>query len=181
MDKRRTAKLLFTLAIIAIGLGATMSQARAYDCTGTPADAVMTLPQPLAKWGALVCTQYGHIISNREGWIWSNPGTYSPVFIPSQIVQTNPAPFGNQSYFTKIEMNKVVGDEFQAAYSSYHKGFGQDPAQPDGYRLDLVSISGKALKLYFFDYGSYAWAIWCTQECDPNSRFMILDMSKRPT
>lgn len=180
MAKRRLVKLLFTLAIFILGSGAFIPEAHAYDCAGTPAAAVMTLPQPLAKWGALVCTPYGHIISNQEGWIWSNPGAYSPVFIPSQMVQTNPTALGNQSYFARIEMNKVEGDEFQSAYTVYNKGFGPDPKKPDGYRLDLASVSGATLKLYFFDYGTHAWAIWCKQECDPSSRFMILNMSKPP-
>jgi len=181
MGKGWPAKLLSPLAIVALGLGAFISEAQADDCTGTPADAVMALPQPLAKWGVLVCTPYGHIISNRKGWIWSNPGGYSPVFIPSQMVKENPAALGNKSYFIKIEMNKVEGDEFRSAYAAYHEGFAPEQTQPDGYRLDLASISGEKLKLYFFDYGTHAWAIWCTKECAPSSRFMILDMSKRPT
>jgi hypothetical protein len=141
----------------------------------------MTLPPPLSKWATLVCTPYGHIISNHDGWIWSNPGAYSPVFIPAQMVQNNPEPLGNQSYFTKIEMTKVDGDEFQSAYSTYHQGFAPDSKMPAGYRLNVTSISGKALVLYFFDYGTYAWGIWCPSgKCDPSSRFMILDMAHPP-
>jgi hypothetical protein len=181
MRKRRSQKLLFTLGTVALGLSAFISQARAFDCAGTPAGAVMTLPDPLAKWGALVCTPYGHIISNRAGWVWSNPGSYSPVWIPSQMVRAAPASLGNQSYFIKIEMTKVKGDEFQTAYSVFHDRFAPEPKPPDGYRLDLVSISGRTLKLYFFDYGTFASGIWCPEQCDPSSRFMILDMSRRPT
>jgi hypothetical protein len=163
-----------------LGLCALTSPAHAYDCAGTPADAVMTLPEPLAHWGTLVCTPYGHLIAQKTGWIWSYPGAYAPVFLPSQMVQKDPAELGNKSYFTKIEMSQVEGDEFQSAYSAYHDGFGPDDALPSGYRLDLASISGRTLKLYFFDYGTSAWGIWCPQECDRSTRFMVLDMSKPP-
>ena len=167
-------------AIVAFSICCT-TQVRADDCTGTPAGAVMTLPEPLSKWGTIVCTPYGHIISNRQGWIWSNPGGYSPVFIPAQMVQKDPAPVGNASYFTKIEMAKVQGPEFQVAYQAYHQNFAPDTKMPNGYRLDVSSVSGRTLQLFFFDYGTHAWAIWCPDgKCDPSSRFMILDMAHNP-
>lgn len=159
-------------------VGTQVPTAHAGDCSGTPPDAVMTLPQPLSKWGTLVCTPYGHIISNHEGWIWSNEGAYSPVFIPSQMMRDNPLPVGNKSYFTRINLVKVDGPEFQTAYSAFHGNFAPDKTLPTGYRLDLESVSGRTLKLYFFDYETHAWGIWCTTGvCDPGSRFMLIDMS----
>jgi hypothetical protein len=151
-------------------------------CAGAPpAQAVTTLPQPLAKWGSLICTPYGYIISNHEEWIWSNPGSYAPVFVPAQMVRTNPAALGKTSYFTKIDMAKVSGDEFKTAYDAYHSHYAPDPQLPAGYRLDVQSISGGTLTLYFFDYGANAWGIWCPDgKCVPESKFMLIDMSKKP-
>jgi hypothetical protein len=172
---------LAAIGLIAFFAALNAAAAKADSCDGTPPVAVMTLPQPLSKWGTIVCTTYGHIISNHEGWIWSNPGSYSPVFIPAQMVKKDPAPLGNKSYFTKIDVQKVSGDEFQTAYQAYHNGFTADARLPDGYRLDVTSVSGRALRLYFFDYGTYVWGIWCPDgKCDTVSRFMILDMSHKP-
>lgn len=81
------------------------------DCVGTPKEAVTELPSPLDNWGQIVCTPYGHIISNKQGYVWSNIGSYSPVMIPSQMVRTNPKNVGNNSYFTSIEMNLLQGEE----------------------------------------------------------------------
>jgi hypothetical protein len=149
-------------------------------CVGTPRNAVMTLPSPLDEWGTIVCTEYGHIISNREGWIWSYPGTYARVFIPSQMVKDNPKPLGNQSYFIRIEMRKVEGQECETAYNAFNKGFAKEPVPPVGYRLDLTSNSGRALLLYFFRSGKNGvWGVWCEEECKPVSRFMVLDMTKK--
>jgi len=150
------------------------------NCAGTPSTAVVKLPAPLNRWGQIACTPYGQIISNKEGWIWSYPGSYTPVFVPSQMVHDSPKKLGNKSYFTSITMTKVKGVEFEKAYSVYHSGFDKNEALPVGYRLNVTSVSGKALKLYFFDYGNYAWGIWCREACDPKSRFMILNMAKRP-
>jgi len=150
------------------------------DCVGTPPDAIIELPPPLNEWGQIACTPYGHLIGNKEGWIWSYPGGYAPVFVPSQMVRTEPKELGNKSYFTNIKMTKVDGKEFQEAYSAFHADLDPKETIPVGYRLDVTSVSGKTLKLYFFDYGNSAWGIWCRDECDPKLRFMILDMAKRP-
>ena len=96
------------------------------------------------------------------------------------MVRDDPKPLGNESYFTDITMTKVEGDEYHSAYGAFHNHFAPDKTIPDGYRLDLKSVSGRTLKLYFFDYGNYAWAIWCTEKCDPMSNFMILNMSEKP-
>lgn len=147
------------------------------DCAGTPAEAVVNLPSPLDKWGQIACTSYGHVITNKNGWIWSQPGSYSPVFIPSQMVRENPQKLGSESYFTGIDMASVEGDEFDNAYRALIEGLDTDDTRPQGYRLDATSVSGKRLKLYFFDYDESVWGIWCREECDPLSRFMILDMT----
>lgn len=150
------------------------------DCAGTPSEAVVNLPSPLDAWGQIACTPYGHILSNKEGWIWSYPGAYAPVFIPSQMVKASPLELRNKSYFTSIKMTRVDGQEFAAAYSAFHAGFDENDATPVGYRLDAKAVSGNAVKLYFFDYGDSAWGIWCPDACDPKSSFMILNMAKQP-
>ena len=159
---------------------AVSSQARADNCADAPAGAVTSLPEPLAKWGALACTRSGYIISNNPDWIWTYPGAFAPVILPSQMAQGDPAPLGNGSFFTRIAMTKVDGEEFQLAYSAFHEGFAPDTEQPVGYRLDLSSVSGQTLKLYFFDYRVRVWGIRCPDKCDRGTRFVLLNMNKSP-
>jgi hypothetical protein len=176
-------KALLASALMALLLSGADARADTGDCTGTPPDAVTTLPAPLDKWATMVCTPYGHIISNKNGWIWSYPGTYAPVFVPAQMVEKAPAEVGNKIYFTKISFEKDSGPDFQTAYKVFGTGFAPDKKIPDGYRLEATSVTGSTLMLYLFDYGTYAWGIWCGMNkfsCDPKTRFMIMDMSHKP-
>jgi len=151
------------------------------DCTGTPTTAVMMLPAPLSKWGRVSCTPFGHVLTSHEGWAWVFPGGARSMLVPSQLGVRNPRPVGNSSYFTKIEMKRVSGEEFQDAYDVFHKGLDDKEPKPDGYRVDLETSSGKSLRMYFFDYDTYAWGIECNEtDCDPDSRFAILDKEHRP-
>jgi hypothetical protein len=150
------------------------------ECAGTPSAAVLELPMPLAKWAKLSCTPFGHVIESRSPWVWTTPGSYDAVFMPAQMVRSAPLPGGNHYYFTNIELARVEGAEFTAAYDAYHQGLAKDAVMPLAYRLNLTSVSGKSNVQYFFDYGDHAWGIWCNGTCDTSSRFMLIDMSQRP-
>jgi hypothetical protein len=151
------------------------------DCQGSPSAAVMTLPAPLSKWGRVSCTPFGHVLASREGWVWVLPAGGSTVIIPSQLDVRSPRPLGNHSYFTKIEVKRVTGEEFDEAYETFHKGLDDKEPKPDGYRVDLETASGKSLRMYFFDYDTYAWGMECTEsDCDPDSSFAILDKEHKP-
>lgn len=182
--KRRSINSLFVgLLFVGISAGSqtAIAQTGTIDCADTPAGAVMSLPPPLDEWGEIFCTPYGHVIAARRGWIWSEPGDYSPVFLPSQMVRSNPDQVGNASYFTIITLTRVVGEEFDEAYKTFQVGFDPNEKPPTGFRLNLASVSGRTLLLYFFDYGDFAWGMWCPSgECTADGRFMILDMSKPP-
>jgi hypothetical protein len=151
------------------------------DCNGTPPGAVMTLPAPLSKWGRVSCTPFGHVLTSHEGWAWVFPDGGSSMLIPSQLGVRSPRPVGNSSYFTKIELRRVTGEEFQDAYDVFHKGLDDREPNPDGYRVDLETSSGKSLRMYFFDYDTYAWGMECSEtDCDQDSRFAILDKKHKP-
>ena len=150
------------------------------DCEGTPKPAVTSLPEPLNNWGQIVCTPYGHIITNKEGWVWSNPGSYSPVMIPSQMVRSNPEPLGNNSYFTKIELKELTGKEAENSIKLFEAGFDASETKPRVLALKVESVSGKTLGFNFFDFGASQWGMWCNKQCDPNSKFMLLNMAERP-
>lgn len=159
----------------------TAGRTWAQDCAGTPAEAVMTLPAPLNDWGQIHCTPYGHVIAARDGWIWSQMGAYAPVFIPSQMVRNNPTELGNQSYFSSLNLIAVSAQEAEPALAEFRRLFAPElPKQ--SYQFDAISVSGRALRLYFLDYGNDTrLGIWCRDGiCSPESIFMLLDMSKQP-
>jgi hypothetical protein len=151
------------------------------DCVGSPEDAVTKLPMPLAKWGQIACTPIGHVLMSRENWVWIMPDASGMVLVPSQIVDKEPEEVGNKSYFTKIDVQPVKGDEFNQVYGTFHIGFDDKEVKPDAYQVDLATASGKTLRMYFFDYDSYAWGMTCPEnKCDIETRFMVLDKNHRP-
>jgi len=159
----------------------------------SPAEAVTTLPAPLDKWAQILCTQTGQVITGHEGWVWIEPTRHAVVIIPSQnmkadrdgvAVDQDAAKDGrkaDKSYFTKVELTKVSGDEFAKVYEIFHAGFDANDGQPTAYRLELKTMSGKAMRLYMFDYFTYGWGMACSDEaCDPHSRFVMLNMNEDP-
>jgi hypothetical protein len=172
--------VLFLAAAVLV-LGAPSNAADESDCTGSSATAVMTLPKPLDKWGRIACTQFGHVLTAHEGWLWVMPRQRTPVLVPSQMVDRMPVPLGNKSYFSAIDIVRVSGEEFERAYRTFHQGVDDRETMPDGYRADLTSVSGKSVTIYFFDYGSYAWGMECIAGiCARNLRFMIVDKEHMP-
>ena len=180
-EGRYAAALVAFLFAAALGTGSLHASDES-DCVGSPPEAVMTLPAPLDKWGEIACTPFGHVLTSKKGWLWILPTVRRPIFLPSQMVDRFPAPLGNKSYFTKIEAARISGDEFTRVYQIFHEGFDPNETRPDGYRVELTSVSGQTLRVYFFDYDTYAWGIECRAGgCDRGTRFMILDKDHMPT
>lgn len=143
-------------------------------------DAVTTLPAPLNRWGQLRCTPAGYVITGREGWVWLEPTHKALVVIPSQSFGRPEGPDPN-AYFTKIQVTKVIGAEFDQAYEVFHAGFDPKDAKPSAYRLDVTTMDGKDIRVYMFDYFTYGWGMACSKDaCDRSSRFVMLDMNKDP-
>src|SRR5215510_11538963 len=180
MATRRSWLFLLTL-IVAVHPEASPQAASVGDCTGSPREAVMTLPAPLSKWGEIRCTPYGHVLAATGNWTWIWPDGSGTVFIPSQLVMNNPQPLGNRSYFTHIELSRVRGAEFDEAYATFREGLDLREVPPDVYRADLTSVSGKLMRVYFFDYDTYAWGMSCPDNnCVQDSRFIMLDRTREP-
>jgi hypothetical protein len=159
---------------------AAADSAPAHDCSGSPPDAITKLPAPLSKWGAIVCTAYGQMLASHQGWMWLMPDL-DTVLVPAQISDTQPEPVGNKVYFTNIQVVRIKGPEFDDAYQTFHDGFDDQEIKPDAYRVDLTTVEGKSLRMYFFDYDTYAWGMSCPDnKCQTDSRFMILDRSTPP-
>jgi hypothetical protein len=148
------------------------------ECEGTPEDAVMILPAAMDEWAQIICTPFGHIIAAEEGWIWSYPGGFNPVMVPSQMVRSNPEEVGNASYFRKIEFVPAESDNVEKIRAALNEGFDVKDNPGSVYRLSVENQDGKPLRLYFdvTDDGKNTWGIWCADECDTDLRFMVLDM-----
>src|SRR2546423_1163556 len=182
MSRFRWALALGTLTIAA-GLKATFPAVALenHDCSSAPPDAVMTLPAPLSKWGQITCTPLGHMLTSHAGWIWIMPDASGTVLIPATELENAEKAANSESYFTKIDVVKVKGDEFDSAYRTFHIGFDEKEVRPDAYRVDLTSESGRTFRMFFFDYDTYAWGMSCPDnKCDSETRFMILDKNNRP-
>ena len=177
----RGSGFLFALIICAAVGSVAPRAASVIDCAGSPPEAVTTLPAPLGKWGQIACTQYGHVLQGRGNWVWIWPDGSGTVFIPSQLVMNNPEIVGNRSYFTQIEIVRVRGAEFDQAYATFREGLDGKEAPPDVSRDDLTSVSGRMMRVYFFDYDSYAWGMSCPDNnCVQDSRFIMLDRTREP-
>ena|SRR5437868_2578650 len=183
---RREVLLAVSMLTILAGVklsspaAAAADVAATHDCTGSPPDAVTSLPAPLNKWGQILCTPYGHILGSHNGWMWIMPDL-DPVLIPAQVPERRPEKVGNSVYFNKIDVQHVNGSEFEDAYKVFHQGFDNHEVKPDAYRVDITTAQGKSFRMYFFDYDSYAWGMECpANKCDADTRFMILDMKTPP-
>jgi hypothetical protein len=121
------------------------------------------------------------MLGAHSGWLWTNPGGYSPVWIPAQMKRESAQVSGRDVYFKRIEFVKVDAEEFKTPYAVFHSVFVNDPPPETGYRLNLESSNGRSLRLYFLETGYNRWGIWCTDgKCNPSSWFIVLDMAHRP-
>ena len=161
------------------GQNAAVQQNAAPHCE-LSGQAVTNLPAPLERWAKIICTRSGHVITGRDGWVWLEPNNSALVVIPSQAFGAH-VETGGSSYFTKIELTKVSGEEFEKAYEVFHTGFDPKDAKPAGYRLDVETMAGNEIRLYIFDYFTYGWGMACSKEaCDASSRFVMLNMKVDP-
>jgi len=180
MTKGKLSLFLCAL-VIATGFGGTSPKAASDDdCTGTPLDAVTTIPSPLRKWAHIDCTPFGHVLASRDGWMWAWLDDSGTVFVPSQMVQKDPARLGNESYFTAIKVSELDAVESDDALQYFHDALEGAEALPLGYRVALTSVSGMSMTLYFFDFGDFAWGLWCPDDdCLPDSRFVVMQKDQK--
>jgi len=168
-------KNLLTMVIILIpGL---LAAAPNGSCNGTNKDAVTELPGPLNHWAQVICTPYGHAISNRAGWVWESPEGLRPVIamIPSQMVKSNPKRLGNESYFKEITLERATPAAASRAISKFEKGFSKQSKIPSMYTSKIVSTTGQELEFQFFEYEDDRWGMYCDKNCGADFRFMILN------
>jgi hypothetical protein len=183
----RLRKYVLLISALTIVVPLTLTTATAdvqsgHDCSdGLPDGALAKLPAPLSKWGRVICTPIGQVMMAKDDWVWIMPDASGLVFVPSQVVETEPKEVGTEAYFTKVDVIQAHGAEFDQAYGTFHVGFDEKEVKPDAYRVDLTTVSGKQIEMFFFDYDTYAWGMSCPEgQCDPETRFMIISKNVRP-
>ena len=108
-----------------------------------------------------------------------NPTIKRAWSFPRSLSAVEPIRSDSSSYFTKIELTKIGGKEFEKAYEVFHAGFDPKDAKPVGYRLDVTTMAGRTIRLYMFDYFSYGWAMTCSKDAfDVSSRFVMLNLNE---
>jgi hypothetical protein len=76
------------------------------DCKDAPADAVTSLPEPLARWAKVYCTIYGQVFTARPGY-WARMQGSSTLFrIAATAFGKSDRPM-DQARFTRIDYDTV--------------------------------------------------------------------------
>jgi hypothetical protein len=176
MSKRSFVVTLSALALAAaMGNTAPKAAETGDSCKTFPGNAVTALPAPLLKWGRIVCTPIGQVLTSRRNWIWARLDGEGLVFVPAQMV-SQPV-VGEAAYFTSIAVRDVTQEEFTFAFRSFGDGVQLDQKDAHGYRVDFISISGDSTTMYFFDFATFAGGVWCPEDnCVTESRFLIVEM-----
>ena len=180
MAKGKLSIFLCAMAL-ALGCGTAVSQENDRDeqCKGSPMDAVMLLPAPLRKWGQVNCTPFGHTLGSRDGWIWASLDDGSKVRIPSQTSRGKLAEIGNASYFTSIHEDQLDDEDRANVTEVFEDGLSLKGDASNVFRVELTSVSGRSMTLYFFDFGTFAGGMWCPANgCVPESRFLIMEQDE---
>jgi hypothetical protein len=176
MSKQSFVVMLSTLALAAVMGNTTPKAAETGDsCKAFPGDAVTTAPAPLRKWGRIVCTPVGQVLTSRGNWIWARLDGEGIVVVPAQMV-SHPV-VGEAAYFTSIAVRDITPEEFTFAFRSFGDGVQLDQKNAHGYRVDFTSVLGNSTTMYFFDFATFAGGVWCPEDnCVMESRFLIVEM-----
>lgn len=151
------------------------SVAAAGPCEGASKEAVIELPEPLNNWAQVLCTPYGHVISNKVGWVWERTDGSRPVIamIPSQMVKSNPKPLGNGSYFKKITLERASAAESERAIRNFEQGFSKHSNIANVYKSTITPANGSSLAFQFFEYDDGKWGMQCEENCTTDFRFTV--------
>jgi hypothetical protein len=155
-------------------------------CDQLPAEALRTLPEPIAQWTALQCRGTGQVLVQSDGWVWRYPGSWTQhVFIPAWIMQSGARP-DSLRYFSAMSVQSLDAERAAQIHrqllrdvSAYEFHATRDGTSPSaGYTLQAQDESGNAFSIHFL-YRSEAdlWGVACVPECRSEFLFHI---SRRP-
>ncbi len=124
------------------------------DCNEAPSAAVTQLPEALAKWATVYCTKFGHILSYRDGFFGTVPGTKRRATINAARIAGVPGQIGHKVHFTAIRYSRVDRAS-QAKIISGNPGFSLPMSRSQKlYFLSLRVNTGHSLSLLVIEPSS---------------------------
>ncbi len=173
----------FVLIILALFGGDIYAEEMQVDCSTSPKEAILVIPSPLDKYIKIGCTKFGHIIAAKENISWFVPGALTPVFLPAQMVKSNPKLVGNGIYFTELELTKLTNQTDRDEALNQHiqvSGMSVDKAGEIYQLLAKNNLTKDLWKAtFYYDTSSDSKgisAIYCNYTCGSS---LLLDMSRK--
>jgi hypothetical protein len=150
------------------------------DCENPPAHAMLTLPEPIARWTAIQCTPAGQMLIQSADWIWRYPGSFTDrPFLPARMT-ADPSISPEPRYFQTLEVRELPAAQLPAfrariAQSAIDLPAATDATQPERlYHVVGKTNHDEAMEVNFlYRSDSDIWAIPCAPECRPEQVFHI--------
>jgi hypothetical protein len=146
-------------------------------CEDSPKAAQLNVPSPANKYLHVVCSKYGHILHPTKGWFWTQPGGFSPVYYPAQMVRSEPEESGNTIYFENIEVTDLDSDVTASRWKEMGMMFDPNDSTPQK-SMEIVAITnaGSLHKIYVFE-GGWGWS--CSPNCENKTVFLMISKPKQ--
>jgi hypothetical protein len=148
------------------------------DCEHLPANAVYSLPQPVAAWTSVACRYTGQLLVESRAWQWRYPASFTtPVIVPATIASPQSA---GARYFTAVS---VATSEASAAAQLHQELIREvvvyaDNAGPgvpaSAYTLTASNDIGDQLRIHFLPRaGGDFLGVVCAPKCVPENTFIV--------
>jgi hypothetical protein len=153
------------------------------SCDTPPADAVRSLPAPLADWAVIECSPMGQQLVQASRWQWRYPASFKvrPVIPAWSAAASEQEP--GAKYFIELALESVAPEALAerhgwigAQVSTYRDA---EPAPPRAIRrLRAENNLGHEFDVWFaeFDAGRM-WAVMCVPECRVEYAFRLQPLS----
>jgi hypothetical protein len=151
---------------------------RMLDCGRLPAEAAISVAQPVAQWARIVCRETGQLLVPSPGWQWRYPASFTtPVIVSATAASPDAA---GARYFTAVDVAASDG----AAAARLHSELSRDVAvyalnagadAPDAaYTLVASNDLGDELRIHFVPRGAGGFlGVVCASSCIPESTFIV--------
>ena len=164
--------LKFFVLIFALYIGQVYAESLEIPCEGSPKSAKLDVPIPANKYLHIVCSKYGHILHPTKGWFWTQPGGFSPVYYPAQMVRSDPEESGNKIYFENIEVTELNPELVVEKWGQLGMMFdSNDPTPKKAMEVIASTSTGSSHIIYVFE-GGWGWS--CSHSCENKTVFLMI-------
>ena len=167
-----------TLCIFLVSLFTTNSEAKSpwLECGKEQSK----LTGEISNWGEVKCTKFGELITAKNGWVWSLPGGYKPIYLPAFSNEPTKELQDKYRKFKSIKFSIISNSESKTALSEFRSYFsGASDTKPSIYKLTMLKASNDKIEVYFFKSKyNEIWGFTRTPEWKPNHPFMVINREK---